>query len=98
MLPRHRPTAGLTAPIPGADGSPPLRREAGDWPSGVLGADRAAMSACAAFRATRQVEAGEELFISYVDPTLPHDERQRRLYRTWGFIEDEGEDGEGKGV
>lgn len=74
-----------------ADGSPPLRRESGDWPSGVLGADRAAMSACAAFRTTRSVEAGEELFISYVDPTLPSDERQRRLYKTWGFIE-EGEE------
>lgn len=36
-------------------------------------------------RATRAIKAGEEIFHSYIDPSLDYDARQKALMDTWGF-------------
>eukprot|EP00929_Paragymnodinium_shiwhaense_P120628 TRINITY_DN92619_c0_g1_i1.p1 TRINITY_DN92619_c0_g1~~TRINITY_DN92619_c0_g1_i1.p1 ORF type:complete len:733 (-),score=185.55 TRINITY_DN92619_c0_g1_i1:284-2482(-) len=40
----------------------------------------------ATMRALRDIEAGEELSLAYVSPSLPLKERLANLWRNWGFI------------
>ncbi len=47
-------------------------------------AQRKFLGDCMIVRATREVAAGEEVFLSYAPTELPYDERQKRL-KFWGF-------------
>ena len=44
-----------------------------------------------AFITTREIQKGDELFISYVDPTLPVDERNRILQTQYFIAQSESE-------
>jgi hypothetical protein len=40
----------------------------------------------AVIRAVREVQAEEEVTVSYISPLLPREERARRLKESWGFV------------
>ena len=37
-------------------------------------------------RAARDIDRGEELFISYIDADMPFEQRQQRLQFAYGFV------------
>lgn len=37
-------------------------------------------------RAARDIDRGEELFISYIDANMPYEQRQQRLQFAYGFV------------